>query len=169
MCRWMALIVFTLVATPMACTKDRKSPKRGAKKTSAGPLEAPAADQLRDAAVEAQPPTEVRFCDKVLPLDVTKLECDSDKVRDLAPIRWLTKLKSLSLIGTRVSDLSPLGHLTSLEKLRLDYTRVTDLSPISKLTKLTSLSLGRTSVSDLAPLTGLSALQSLQDSTLHFS
>jgi len=84
-----------------------------------------------------------------------------DRIRGLDPLKDLTALESLDLIGTQVSDLAPLQGLTALQSLVLSYTQVSDITPLQGSTALRSLDLAGTQVSDITPLQGLTALQSL--------
>ncbi len=83
---------------------------------------------------------------------VTGATFSSDSVTDLAPLRALPGLKSLSCNGkaSKLADLWPLKSL-KLTRFSCDGTSVTDLSPLTGM-PLTSLSCRHTPVADLSPL-----------------
>jgi internalin A len=56
-------------------------------------------------------------------------------MRNLSPLKGLTKLQQLSICLTAVSDLSPLKDLVNLEYLDISNTAVSDLSPLKGLIK----------------------------------
>jgi hypothetical protein len=111
---------------------------------------------------------------------VTRLEFVADNVTNLAPVRVLKTLRSLSCRGSnlespaRLTDISPLHGLSltsvdcgrtqvsdlstlqgmPLEKLDCADTRVQDLSPLNGM-PLRDLSFQSTRVSDLTPLKGM--------------
>lgn len=95
------------------------------------------------------------------------LNVRDSKVADLAPIRHLTGLASLSLPSSRIDDagLAHLGELKALTYLNLSRSRITDagLAHVGKLTALTILILDDTAIGDagLAQLAGLDELGAL--------
>jgi internalin A len=58
---------------------------------------------------------------------------------DLAPLKGLTSLQTLSCSHTQVSDLAPLKGLTSLQTLYCSSTQVSDLAPLKDLPVLKKL------------------------------
>ena len=84
----------------------------------------------------------------------------------LAPLAGMTQLKTLILTETRIDSLVPIKDLTSLVDLRLVGTSIDDrgLAPVEGFRSLTSLTLSRTRVTDqgLIHLRGLSKLTELQ-------
>ncbi|MBL8796961.1 MAG: protein kinase [Planctomycetia bacterium] len=80
------------------------------------------------------------------------------QLADLAPLQGLS-LKKLAVNMTNVSDLSPLRGMP-LENLDLTGAPVRDLSPLRKM-PLTHLAIRRTQVEDLSPLRDLPDLQVL--------
>jgi formylglycine-generating enzyme required for sulfatase activity/serine/threonine protein kinase len=85
---------------------------------------------------------------------VTGLHVQSDDVIDLAPLRALKGLKSLTCYGwtqdNRLADLSPLRGLR-LTEFRLGWSRVTDLTPIHDM-PLTTLECNSGELTDLTPI-----------------
>jgi hypothetical protein len=66
----------------------------------------------------------VTFCGKSYGPETTKVMCRYLGVRDLSPLKGLTKLEKL-IIGAQVNDLRPLKGLTNLKLLYLQNTKVT--------------------------------------------
>ena len=81
------------------------------------------------------------------------------KDNDIAPLRNLTGLVSLTLIDNQISDLSPLTGLTNLTELYLGNNQISDLAPLANLTNLTRLHVSNNQISDLTPLTNLTKLE----------
>ncbi len=89
---------------------------------------------------------------------VTELSLPADKITDLAPVRALPALKSLTCNAAtqsqaRLSDLSPL-HDMKLTHLEVRNTQVADLAPLRGM-PLTSLECTHTPIADLTPLKGM--------------
>jgi eukaryotic-like serine/threonine-protein kinase len=87
--------------------------------------------------------------------EVTGLEFATDNVTDIAPLRALPGLQSLSCQGSEqkwggLSDLSPLRDM-KLTKLACNYTKVSDLSPLKDM-QLEWLACKWTRISNLSPL-----------------
>jgi len=74
----------------------------------------------------------------------------SGRIKDLSPVRALTKLRVFTCSETPVLDLSPLKGM-KLTELRYRHTQVSDLSPLKGM-KLTHLDCSHTKVTDLSPL-----------------
>ncbi len=87
-------------------------------------------------------------------------------IRDLSPLRNLTKLEYLSILHKDITDISPLENLTELTVLTLRRQNTSPsssalaLTTLAGLTKLTKLSLSD-NVEDISPLYGLTALTNL--------
>jgi serine/threonine protein kinase/Leucine-rich repeat (LRR) protein len=99
---------------------------------------------------------------KVLPFQVeqnkvTQVSFHDDNVLDLAPLRALPDLRSLTCYGNTVvaklADLTPLRGL-SLTEFKLGGSQVSDLTPLAGM-PLTVLECSAARVSDLTPLQGL--------------
>jgi len=80
---------------------------------------------------------------------------------DIIPLRYMTNLTDLRLIGNEISDISPLADLTNLTGLFLGANNISDLTPLANLTNLTGLLLDMNQINDLAPLAGLTNLTEL--------
>ena len=95
-------------------------------------------------------------------LDTLILSCN-DHVQNLEWIEPLKNLKVLNLRSCRIRDITPLKHLTRLENLNLGFNFIKDFSVLGHLKKLCTLDLqaNRISISEigfLAPLTNLERL-----------
>lgn len=82
-------------------------------------------------------------------------------IKDLEPLRPLTKLKWLDCGQTSVSSIEPIKSAKGMLKLNCDYTNVADLSPLSEFKQLQMFWCMNSSVTDLSPLGGLPALLTL--------
>ncbi|MCL1995584.1 MAG: leucine-rich repeat domain-containing protein, partial [Defluviitaleaceae bacterium] len=80
---------------------------------------------------------------------------------DIADLRYMTNLRSLSIIGEQISDLTPISGLTNLEFLTVESGLVSDLTPLANLTNLQALSLWSNQISNIAPLANLRNLETL--------
>jgi Leucine-rich repeat (LRR) protein len=85
---------------------------------------------------------------------VTDLSFSSAGVKDITPLRALSRLRRLTCAGTNnartLADLSPLKG-TSLEYLDCSYSQVSDLTPLKGM-PLQHLNCGASRVADLSPL-----------------
>lgn len=81
---------------------------------------------------------------------------------DLQPLKNLSKLQYLSLMGSPVKNTKPLEHLINLEELDLSHTKVSDIKYLKGLRNLKELDLYGTSVSHLHPISGLTNLTNLR-------
>jgi internalin A len=86
---------------------------------------------------------------------------DVDAVRDLSPLRGLTRLRNLDVSETAVRDLTPLAGLARLRALDVSDTRVRDIGPITRLTELETLSLSGLPIESVEPLVVLTRLRHL--------
>jgi len=69
-------------------------------------------------------------------------------VRDLTPIKRMTKLTELMLDDTPVDDLAPIAGLSNLERLSIKRTRVANLAVLKGLHKLKFLYVGGSPAAD---------------------
>jgi len=79
-------------------------------------------------------------------------------VKDLVPLRSLTRLERLALAQTEVTDIKPLAAMTNLRWLHISYTDVRDFSPLEKLTKMEEIVAGKSQLANakaLAEKTGI--------------
>lgn len=79
----------------------------------------------------------------------------ANSIKDLAPLKDLSKLKNLSITSCNVSDISSLRHLVTLNTLRLDRNKISDISSLAYLTNLDRLYMSYNNVSNLSPLRNL--------------
>ena len=91
-----------------------------------------------------------------------KLRIDGSHIRDLTPLTGLQQLEELDLKEASVRSLRPLTALQNLRELDLKENRVRDLAPLASLPGLVRLDLDRNQVSDLGPLAGMSSLKRLE-------
>jgi hypothetical protein len=89
--------------------------------------------------------------------EVIAVYLTSDDVTNLAPLKSLTNLRTLTCYGTsqvnRLADLSPLKGM-ALKDFRLGWSQVADLSPLRGM-PLTTFECHAADVSDLSPLEDL--------------
>ncbi|MDB5336879.1 MAG: hypothetical protein JWN70_2498 [Planctomycetaceae bacterium] len=88
---------------------------------------------------------------------VTEFSFASDQVREMAPVRALTGLKSLTCAGN--GAIGPLADLSPVQGLKLTYLNcsfsgISDLFPVKGM-PLTAVAISKTKVSDLSPLKGM--------------
>lgn len=97
------------------------------------------------------PPTDAQ---KLAALDAT-----DRNIADLSGIECLIAVQSLKLGGkatpNKVADLTPVRYLTRLKTLDVSNNPVADLTPVASLRQLSDLSLNGNMVPDLAPLADL--------------
>ncbi len=80
-------------------------------------------------------------------------------ISDLSPLRNLSYLQNLILVGNNVSDVSPLSGLTNLNNLDLGTNYIKDITPLSSLVKLKNLSLfSNDNITDIRPLSNMKEL-----------
>ena len=91
-------------------------------------------------------------CVNLVELEIAFIRISNEQ---LAVLRGLTKLESLTLLGNSISDLSPLAGLVNLWYLDLTGNRIEDLSPLAGLVNLGYLDLTGNRIEDLSPLAGL--------------
>ncbi len=97
---------------------------------------------------------------------VIGLRLTADKVTDISPLKALSKLRSLTCVGSNgviapLADLSPLQGM-NLQGLNCSGTHVSDLSPLKDM-KLVLLICNYTRVSDLAGVRDAAALDKLPE------
>lgn len=95
--------------------------------------------------------------------NLTNLTLDSNPLKDVSPLRSLTKLNYISLSNIdALSGISPLGNLTNLKYLYINNTRtLSDISPLKNLRNLSELSLRDNDISDINVLSNLTNLVTL--------
>lgn len=91
--------------------------------------------------------------------DLQLIGCYSAK--DISPLQWLPKLRTLALFNTPIEDLTQISKLHGLEELEVHGTSIYDLTPLSGLFNLVKLTINETQVSDLTPLADLPNLKFL--------
>lgn len=91
-------------------------------------------------------------------LNLTKLDADNKKIKDLTGLEHAHNLKDLLLRDNTISDASPIAELTQLTFLGLDGNTISDVSSLSRLTELRILGLRDNTILDISPLTELKQL-----------
>lgn len=84
------------------------------------------------------------------------------KIVDISPLRALSNLTSLSLMGYQIGSISPLVDLTNLTVLSLIGSEIVDIGPIASLTNLIWLFLNDNEIVNVMPLSNLSNLEMLE-------
>ena len=92
-------------------------------------------------------------------VNLQKLDCCSNKIRNLEPLCALSELKYLNLNSNYVKDLSPLRTLLNLEYLDCSCNQISDLGPLFGLIKLKKLRLYNNPITDFALLDDLPDLE----------
>lgn len=104
--------------------------------------------------------------DKLSPLsklsNLRRINISNTKVKDLSPLRNLTKLESLICSGTPIESLFHLRYLTNLKVLNLNHTLVNDLGSLHSFDKLEQLYLNKTKIDSLHPISELNNLKDLR-------
>jgi internalin A len=100
--------------------------------------------------------TGLEKCTALALLDVAK-----NQVTNLAPIKGLARLQSLTLTGNQVADISPLSECKALQYIELTGNKVEDLKPLSGLAALNSLYLSDNQIKDATPVFSCTKLWSL--------
>ena len=96
--------------------------------------------------------------------ELEELEVILGPVTDLAPLRFLTKLRVLNLAATHIRAWPPLRDLPRLEELKVTQTSLPGLAGVEHGLALRKLEAGPSDArafSDLSPLAGLSRLEEL--------
>ncbi len=92
-------------------------------------------------------------------------EDSSGSLRDISPLRGLTKLELLRLSHNDIIDISPLEGLTNLKHLFISHNQIENIDAIRNLTNLESLDLARNKgskrISDITPIENLTKLKLL--------
>ncbi|MCI2253888.1 leucine-rich repeat domain-containing protein [Domibacillus sp. PGB-M46] len=92
-------------------------------------------------------------------VNLRSLNVDQNQIESLIPIKTLTALEELELLGNNLTDLSPISEMTDLIKLDLGSNKITDLRPLENLKKVTELTI---SSNDITNLNGISNLTELE-------
>lgn len=85
----------------------------------------------------------------------------SSQAFDLSRLKQLTRLRKLSIWGTRLANFTAISSLVRLTELYLYNTGIYDLVPLEELTNLVRLDVHQTNIEDLSPLSNLKKLEFL--------
>ena len=92
-------------------------------------------------------------------------EDSSGSLRDISPLRGLTKLELLRLSHNDIIDISPLEGLTNLKHFFISHNQIENIDAVRNLTNLESLDLARNKgskrISDITPIENLTKLKLL--------
>ena len=80
---------------------------------------------------------------------------------DIESLRYMTRLRYLTLYGNNITDISPLSELTFLEYLNLSNNNITDITPISEIRTLQYLDMSNNNL-DAVTLTGFHSMTYLR-------
>ena len=94
-------------------------------------------------------------------LNLTKLDCSENQIRDLSPVQNLNNLTELYCYDNQIIDLSPVQNLNNLTTLYCDKNQIIDLSPVQNLNNLTELWCSFNQIIDLSPVQNLNKLTDL--------
>lgn len=96
----------------------------------------------------------LQFCKNLLTLEISQMK----KLKDLTPLKGLTKLKKLQIDLCSIEDVTPLKDLTNLEQLDLNGNNISDISALKYLTNLYWLYLSSNNISDISSVKYLTKL-----------
>ena len=94
--------------------------------------------------------------------NLTTLYLDNNAIKDISPLKNLTNLTTLSLNNNVIRDVSSLSSLTNLTTLSLNNNVINDVSSLSWLTNLTTLSLNNNAINDVSSLSGLTKINKIE-------
>jgi len=92
---------------------------------------------------------------------LTNLRLDGGGIQDIAPLRYLTGLRYLSLAFNEISNIGALYPLVDLETLNLSFNKVSNIGALAPLVKLEYLNLEGNAISNVAALSTLVKLETL--------
>ena len=93
--------------------------------------------------------------------ELTNLNAQRAKIKDLTGLEHATHLKILNLNTNQISDISILAGLTQLQNLSLASNQIKDISALEELTELNILSLNSNQIRNISALMGLTQLHFL--------
>ena len=74
------------------------------------------------------------------------------QVKDISPLRNLTNLTNLNIMGNAIQDIWPLENLKALKSLNVSNNRISDIYPLHGLRNLTKLDVSANYIKDIYPL-----------------
>ena len=89
---------------------------------------------------------------QLLMAELTELEAQERKIKDLTGLEYAVSLTLLTLNDNKISTLTPLASLTQLTRLQLNNNQITEVSALENLTALTDLFLSGNAITDIQPL-----------------
>ncbi|MDR0222358.1 MAG: leucine-rich repeat domain-containing protein [Oscillospiraceae bacterium] len=109
-------------------------------------------------------PKTVTIKGKEYETDLTELSLPWKELaaEDIAPLKYMTKLRTLDLSYNMIGDISVLAGLAKLRELNLSDNRISKIAPLAGLTDLRVLNLSNNNISGLSPLRGLVKLTDLK-------
>jgi len=93
----------------------------------------------------------------------------SQNIKDLEGVQYLTSLASLIINDNQITNLGPLSHLTNLTGLNLAHNDVNNIEPLRGLSSLMVLDLSFNQISQVEPLGNLTHLLTFNLSNNHIS
>lgn len=94
--------------------------------------------------------------------NLKRLELTGNEIKDLSPLKYLTKLEELRLSDNLIEDITVLKDLTNLEILLISGNKIKDITPLKKLTNLISLRLAKNIIESLEGIEDLVNLKVLR-------
>ena len=89
------------------------------------------------------------------------LNLSNNFIVDAKELKFLTKLKELSLEFTELEDVSFLENLINLKNVRLAHNKITDISSLRGLVNLEHVDLSNNKIKNVSPLSNLTQLVKL--------
>jgi len=75
------------------------------------------------------------FAGQIYDVNVARLEMNGKNIRDLTPLRELTKIEYLALEENQITDITLLNLLTHLKTLFLCHNQIKDITAVHTLTR----------------------------------
>ena len=116
-------------------------------------------------------PQTVEICGETYDTSITEWSNDSGNLttNDLQNLKYLTKLKKLTIAYGKLSDLSFLQQMSNLEELNITGSGIPDISDIKNLKNLSVLNLCYNKITDVSALKDLTNLASINLSNNHIT
>lgn len=89
------------------------------------------------------------------------IDLENNQIGDLAPIKDLKLVQSLTLAGNKIESIAPLENFTKLQYLDVSRNTIKDIAPVAKMENMRSLYLSQNQIESLAPVAGLKKVWTL--------
>lgn len=104
---------------------------------------------------------QLRSMSTALPITITELNLDYNRISDVAWVAHYPALRKLALDRNLIEDIGPLAELSDLQSLALERNRISSIAPLQGLQAMRRLELSGNLVSDLTPLRNLAQMRLL--------